>query len=533
MLLRTQPVSSAAKQNASGLEAGIRSQLLIQHGRLLPDGLAQEEMERLAGWLRASDASDNTALDALPATFPRADELTFNGQDYSGGNLSFIDSILGKSKRPIAFDRAIPAMLVPVAQEAEKALIERRAAFQAAADSGEIRSAVAQAFGEGVSGTMFADGQFLRPYTGRFDDLYFHLFQNGNGLSAMAFSGLAEGLGERVYQPVAGLVAKKDVPAAPFDLNDILSDGGKAAVARQLRSAAGAEPFKGFAFRIFPAVVNRARSLPAGGRLTVSPSEVLAALRARQHFYPTQVPPLYRSPDRFLGWVDYSFVPVANKGPVLPPGAADSWYPLPQREGHTTGTAESAAEGAASAQLFESSSSVDIVWEDPQLSNLLADPEERTVPRKGPAGKSLGPRPRATFPKMDSDPRLRAAAVRLIVVVTPTAAESREYLAAIAASDEQIRTIEQARGRTCLLRKFLGNAPRDGGDLQQAIAADLAALDQQETEFKARLQDALQHRMDLRSELAERLVRDRVRPLETLGKESGEAATGSGSELKL
>jgi hypothetical protein len=178
---------------------------------------------------------------------------------------------------------------------------------------------------------------------------------------------------------------------------------------------------------------------------------------------------------------------------------------------------------------------VDIVWEDPQLSNLLADPEERTAPRKGPAGKSPGPRPRAetTFPKMDSDPRLRAAAVRLIAVVTPTAAESREYLAAIAASDEQICTIEQARGRTCLLRKILGNAPRDGGDLQQAIAADLAALDQQETEFKARLQDALQHRMDLRSELAERLVRDRVRPLETLGKESGEAAAGSSSELKL
>ena len=522
---------------AARIEAGIRSALLVVHGRVLPDDLPQEKLERLAAGLRNLEKAEGTAFEAELEALPKADDLSFDGQRYLGGNLACIDSVLGQSKRPVAFDRAVPTLLVPIAPEAEAALLERRASFQGDFDHRELRSAATQAFGGNAATLMFADGQFLRPYIGRFDDLYFHLFQNGNGASAMAFCGLADGLGQRTYQPVLGITPTTSNATAPFDLGDILTDGGKTAVRRYLGPGRTSEPFKAFAFRVFPTVVAKAHTLKTGARFTVSQAEMVRALRARQHFYPTQVPPLYRSPDRFLGWNDYSFFPVANKGPALPPGAAESWYPLPQR--NSRAAADTASEGAASAQLFESSSAVDIVWEDPQLSSLLSDPDERpasprTPPAQAPIAKAPVPAPATEnpAPNAGTDPRLRGAPTRLIAIVTPRAVEAREYLAGIVASDERIRAIERERGRVRLLREFIGNqdiAPAADRDLQEAIRADMALLEERDGALETGLQQALQQRAGLRAELTTRLLRDRVRPLEELGKKPSESPVGPGS----
>lgn len=535
ILLQSATGPAPSKIASARLEAGIRSALLVVHGRLLPEGVPQEAMELLATGLRKPLGTDDAAFEALLETLPKADDLSFDGQRYIGGNLAYIDSVLGQSRRPIAFDRALPVLLVPIAPEAEASLLEKRTAFQGDIDHRELRTAAVQAFGASAATTMLADGQFLRPYIGRFDDLYFHLFQNGNGASAMAFCGLADGLTGRTYQPVPGLAPATANTAAPFDLTDILTDGGKTAVRRFLGAGRTGEPFQSFAFRIFPSVVTKTHNLKAGARFTVSQAEMIRALRARQHVYPTQVPPLYRSPDRFLGWAGYSFFPVANKGPALPPGAAESWYPLPQRESRAA--ADTVSEGAASARLFESSTTVDITWEDPQLSNLLANPDERPAPPKMPAAKAPAPGQPAESapPKPSTDPRLRSASARLIAVVTPTIEEARGYLAGIAASDEQIRTIEQERGRGRLLREFIGNqdiAPAADRHLQDAVGADMALLDQRGAALEEGLQQVLQQRANLRAELTARLVRDRVGPLEALGKKPSEpdpAGPGSGA----
>ncbi len=515
--------------------AGIKTELLIRHGRLLPEGLAAGDEQRLAEALRATLPAEENPHQALLATLPRADDLVFDGQRYVGGNLGYIDSMLGKSRRPLAFDRELPTLLVPLTPAAEAALVEQRAIFQANAETEKTRAHADRTYGAGTAALMLADGQFLRAYAGRFDDLYFHLFQNGNTASGLAFTGLADGLGNRAYRPLIGLLPRDAAAPAAFDLSDILTGGGKSAVRRflQTKSARSSEPFQGFAFRVLPSIVAKARALPAGARFTAAHEEILRALKSRQHFYPTRVPPLYRTPDRFLGQAGSFFWPVAN-GPTLPPGAADSWYPLPAP---TTGEAraELAEDGAASARLFESSSTPDIVWEDPQLSNLLADPATagRTHPRSAPSESP------------SEDPRRRGANVRWIAVVTPTAEEANEYLAAIAASDETVRAIEQARGRLRLLRQFIIHG-RDASDLtaaargdalirslEQAIAADLAAFAQQESVLEERLQASLQVRADLRSALEQRLRRDRVPLLESLGQKPAETEKPAQSGLVL
>jgi hypothetical protein len=136
--------------------------------------------------------------------------------------------------------------------------------------------------------------------------------------------------------------------------------------------------------------------------------------------------------------------------------------------------------------------------------------------------------------------------LRWIAVVTPTAEEANEYLAAIAASDAALRAIEQARGRIRLLRQFIesgrdatvGPTAADPDDallarLQPAIAADFATFERLENDLAARLQVALRERADLRSALADRLVRDRVAPLRALGEKPGEAAARSEPGLVL
>lgn len=514
-------------QAAAWTEAGIRSALIVRFGRLLPDALPADDRTQLATLLQDSSAEAGDALEKAVASFPLAEDLVFDGQRYAGANLRFIDSMLGKSGRPIAFDRTLPELLVPLTTEAEAALTEKRAQFQSAEEGRPLREAAAKVHGEAGAATLFADGQFLRSYTGRFDDLYFHLFQNGNGASALAFGALTDGLGARTYRPVNGICGKVAVPAPGFDLNDILSDGGKSAVARYLQTAGpgrAGEPFKGFAFRVLPSLIGKVRTLASGDRFTASHPEILRALRSREHFYPIQVPPLYRSPDRFLGWAGSLFIPVAAVNPPLPPGAADSWYPLPQGAGRAP--ADVAADGNASAQLFESSSTPGLVWEDPQLSNLLADPETKTPP-SGPASEN-----RATPP---NDPRLHGPSGRFIAVITPTAEEAARYLAAIADNDETLRAIEQARGTARLLRQFIasvgpaeGNGSSETADVQRAIAADLASLDRRQTVLDQRLQKALTERASVRTELEKTLTLDRVLPLQTLGKKAPEAENDGG-----
>jgi hypothetical protein len=129
--------------------------------------------------------------------------------------------------------------------------------------------------------------------------------------------------------------------------------------------------------------------------------------------------------------------------------------------------------------------------------------------------------------------------------VTPTATEAIAYKTAIATSDEKLRAIEQTRGRIGMLRAFIESAraafsaavrgrPNDPAieRLQRAMAADLASFDQHESELAARVQVALQERLDLRVALENRL-HERVEPLRALGRKPGEVEASEKIPLAL
>jgi hypothetical protein len=532
---------------------GVRCEVLTRFGRLISEEVKAEEIKRIAGLLRPGAGAD-AEVRAIVGAFPPADLLLYDGEGYEGGNFGFIDAIIGAQGRPIALDREPPMFLVPLTAAGQEALARRREAFQARRHPRVLSEISVDPVPEASGGAapadllMFADGQFVRPYCGRFDDLYFHLFQNGNAVSALAFSAVTDGLSDRRYHPLTGLVGQKIGPPQRFDLNDVLSSGGLSAIrAYTVRNGAReTTAFKGFAYGVMPFIVQRVAGSSPGDILKVDSTDVLRAMRSEQRLYPTRVPPLYVSPDRFLGWTGSLCVPVVS----LPQETMNSYCPLPNRA-PGNGDDSKAADNSASNQLFESSSTNQLVWEDPQDSDLLSDsreakgrkrssgrPEELGSRKRAKGGFLVAPRPGdllrgdgnsvggtpAPEPGRQKDERARSTPPpRLIAVVGPTEAETAAYSSAIQANDGRLRSAEQALGRTQKLRSelklALSSRSRESGDgLNQAIEDDLASLDRCEQEAHSELLNALNDRAAVRAQLERHLLDERVAPLRALGR---------------
>ena len=542
---------------------GVRCEVLTRFGRLIPEDVKPEQIKRLAGLLRTGSRTDAEGVRAIVEVFPPADLLLYDGEGYEGGNYGFIDAIIGAQGRPVALDREPPMFLVPLTSAGEEALAKRREAYQARRHPRVLSEISVDPIPDGSGGgspadLMFGDGQFVRPYCGRFDDLYFHLFQNGNAVSALAFSAVADGLSDRRYHPLTGLVDQNSGPQQRFNLNDILSSGGLSAI-RAYTARSGAREttaFKGFAYGVMPYIVKRVAGSSPGDVLKVESTDVLRAMRGEQRLYPTRVPPLYVSPDRFLGWTGSWCVPVVS----LPQETMNSYCPLP-KGGPGNGDQSKAADNSASDRLFESSSTNQLIWEDPQDSDLLSDARDAkgrkrssgkpgdtgagaskakkfkggflTLPRSSDLtrgdGNTIGGAPGPAPSHQDQSPSKAdnrghsSPPPRLIAVVAPTAAETAAYASAIQANDDRLRAAEEALGRTQKLRSELTLAlpalPMPSTDgLQQTVADDLASLDRCEGEIRSELLSALNDRAAVRALLERRLLDERVAPLRALGR---------------
>jgi hypothetical protein len=555
----------AEENDGPASSIAVRCEVLMHFGRLMPEDAAIEQVRQLAQMFKAGATGDEEAIRALVKDFPPADTLLFDGEGYKGGNFGFIDAIIGAEGRPVALDRESPMFLVPLTAGAEETLAKKREAFQTRRNPRVLREigvdpAPASDATAALSPAemMFDDGAYLRPYCGRFDDLYFHLFQNGNAVSALAFSAVADGLSERRYHPLTGLVDQKIGPAERFNLNDILSGGGLSAIRAYVARSGAPETtaFSGFAYHVMPLLVKRVVAASPGDVLKVDTADVLKAMRGGERLYPTRVPPLYVSPDRFLGWAGSLCIPVVDTF-SLPRESMDSYCPLPKQNPDDNETKP--ADGSASNRLFESSSTNELVWEDPQKSDLLSDshdakgrksvpPASRTPkakdrttgfvtkPRPGDLiredRKTDGSAPAVEPPRPTETPRRSMPPSRLIAVVTPTSAETAEYFSAIQSNDDRLRTAEQALGRMQRLKSELKHAlsslPREtGDDLPKAIADDLALLDRGEKDTRSELLSALTDRADVRAVLERRLIEERVAPLRLLGKKVEQGESGA------
>lgn len=514
-LVSTPALLAAKSSDHDALPAlAVRNEVLLRFDRLVPPNVPPEEITALAStFAEPATAERDTALKAMTAGYPAADDLSFDGEKYSGGNFAFIDSMIGMTGRPIALDRALPMWLVPLSPAGETALTTLHDKFQAAKSSATVMGATARLLAPagGDAGAavtlLFADGSYVRSYCGRFDDLYFHLYQNGNGLSAVAFQAIADGLTLRRYHPLAGLVPAALAPEARFDLSDILSNGGRAAIGKWEASQGdlSGRALATFSYRILPHISARLAAARPGTSITVSQQEFVQALSSRRTLYPVGVPPLYRSAARFFGFNPGRLLAVADhSSPAVSKDQMDALYPLPEPE--FPGTDDPAkADQKSSAELFSSSTASDITWEDPGDSKLLADSDA--------AGAQSSATPSAP---QEVDPRFLPAERHLIAVVTATAREATDYFTAIKASDEKLRANQRIDRR---LRSI--QAALTGADTSQspaaaaAIKTDLATLGPLIDQNAGERLTLLRERLAIRTDLETRIRGERLDALKS------------------
>jgi hypothetical protein len=489
----------------------VQNEVLLQFGKLVPANAAPQEIAILAETLtEPATAARNQALQALTAGYPEADTLTFDGEKYRGGNFAFVDSILGLTGRPVALDRELPVWLVPLSADGETVLADKRNKFQAEQKNAALRTATAHLFlgkngseGTAVAAQLFQDGAFVRVYCGRFDDLYFHLFQNGNGLSALAFAAVADGLSLRRYHAITGLVAASVSPVERFDLSDVLSGGGRAAIGRWEATQGGdsQRALRGFSTRVLPLIAGRISQLAPGAAITVSQDEFLNALRNTKSLYPTGVPPLYRSAARFFGWNRGHFVAASERRIILAEGQMDSLCPLPEADENAAPPSSQAAP-KNTPNLFASSSASGLTWEDPSENKLLADPDSEPAANPDGNGPPIIPAPEET------DPRLRPAGQHLLAVATATVSEAEAYFSAIRANDEKLRAVQAFDRRTRRVQANLEAAqkvkPLD------VISTDLSHLAKTEAALAEERLTILRERLAIRAALETRIRAERL-----------------------
>ncbi|MCS7008798.1 MAG: hypothetical protein NZL93_02540, partial [Chthoniobacterales bacterium] len=235
---------------------------------------------------------------------PPADSIIFNGHQLLGAALARPDNLIGLDSLPIALSRRIPALLFPLRNDQAPLLTQfvQTSSFSLST----LRTRTQNFYQAPIADLLFADGLFLRPYSGKIDDLYVHFVQkNHTLLSILSFYAIAESLPARRYSPITGIGSPLSVPTPWFNVNDILSGGALLAV-EQYRSSHQTpssipNPFSNFAIRILPYLDSSINSLQPGSTLTISRELIREAIRHPKRFSPKPVPPILNDPSRFFG----------------------------------------------------------------------------------------------------------------------------------------------------------------------------------------------------------------------------------------
>lgn len=296
-------------------QAALSIILLLKFDRLLPS-LPPTALNQVAD-IFFGENPDPTEQEAVAARFPPADTLIFDGSRLLGGNFRDIDSLIGLSGRPIAFDRELPTWIVPLESARAQALDSTRAAGFSPQEFSELRNIFNQIHTADVSEHLVTDGILLRPYAGKMDDLYHELVQKGGRDGQLDYFAILDSLPSRQYSPIAGTAAREFVPPPKVSLSNIVSGGALKAI-QTFKTANPRDsvrnPFKGLAVRTRPYIGEQLRKTAPGSTLNLSGELMRRAISDPRRFSPPKAPPLFHDPSRFLGqWEDPRFIFVAKK----------------------------------------------------------------------------------------------------------------------------------------------------------------------------------------------------------------------------
>ena len=302
-------------QRTQVTQAALSIILLTKFNRLLPPALSPQDLDRLSRIFITTSANENEQASAAQ-NLPPADTLVFDGSKLSGGNFRYIDAIIGMDGHPIAFDRQLPAWIIPLTSSAAKGLSSSQQNFANQPTNAELAELTNRIYQVNVAPYVAADGIFLRPYAGRIDDLYFHFAQSPDQKLSLNYFTLLDSLPPRQYSPISGTKSPQDVPPSRVNLSDILSTGSFAAIQRFRKENPQANirnPFKGLAVRILPLLDEVIQKARLGEEWEISREIMRRAMNDSRRFTPEKAPPIFNDPSRFLGWIDPRYIRVSKK----------------------------------------------------------------------------------------------------------------------------------------------------------------------------------------------------------------------------
>lgn len=228
---------------------------------------------------------------------PPAEQLTFNGANFQGGNFGFTDNTASLDGLPISADREPPQMLIPLTGSSNAILTGARSAYSNSPAAQGVVSGFNSIYpsARSVTDSMIADGVIVRQAQ-PFDNLYLVKVQEGTAKSKMEFWGLQDGLATKgmAYHPMTGIRMIKDATRSRFDPTNTLSSGAYAAVEeynKKARATGGRQvtnTYANYAYFVTPGLIAAGRVQP-GNRIEITPQVIDAAKKIGPR-YNTNVP---------------------------------------------------------------------------------------------------------------------------------------------------------------------------------------------------------------------------------------------------
>ena len=428
--------------------------LLEHHQRLLPERTAEGVLEALVAEMQGGAPA--LGKDALPP----ADELVLQGDFLTGGNFRFIDNLISLERRPIALDRMLPMLLVPLPADAVEEMEKKRQQFQASAPAGLINARVERFHMQPIARTFVEDGLAMRSYAGRADDWYFHLVQTGTPYQQLQFFAILESWRDRAYHPLTGLGSPQEVPPVWFSLSDILSHGSLAAV--NASPASGRNPFRGFGSRVLPFCQGEFGRFEAGKTLIIPPVLLAQARASRLRLAPPVVPAMFNDPSRFIGWnerphwIQVKGAPIRSAGPFSEPELPEQGggQPLSLRDAAALGYWENPGQQPTPASAAGPAGATEAEPVPPAVPGRkqASRSEIAPVPVDAPP-TAAAPAAPAAPPESEQD---RTACC--VVVLLPKIDEAEAYVQAMAANEGALAANSAALGRARSVHAWLAEA---------------------------------------------------------------------------
>lgn len=293
--------------------------MLAQFGKVVSQDI---DKKKLADGMQQllQNKQSNSLLDSITENFSG---LSYDGKKFNGSNADFVQDIVGYLGEPLALDEALPQVILPVSTQASQGLSRLKKQFQRDSDNASSLCQATAAFlgGGGAKSAvnnLMQDGVFLRKAC-NLDSAFTNRVVRGSGPMRTAFYAAVQAGNQFAYDPLIGNTAQNGSTEAPFNLDNVFSNGAFDAIAKYLNQQGSIRSifntYFGYARTLAPVLEKELGNVEPGKRLVVTKNLLDQARSLTPLFsFSTQA----HSPWRFAA-NNLEEAPKANKVVVLTP----------------------------------------------------------------------------------------------------------------------------------------------------------------------------------------------------------------------